>query len=106
MSGKYQRRDENYIQIIVESIKPVENSNIVTISLKKELPFESVMALKDTLVNYRGTDPLVFKTEDENGNTSKVLASANFWLNANNDLVQGLEKQFGQILEVSVNSLE
>ena len=105
MSGKYQRRDENDLQIIVESIKPVENSNIVTISLKKELPFESVIALKDTLVNYRGTDPLVFKTEDENGNTSKVLASANFWLNANNDLIQGLEKQFGQILEVSVNSL-
>ena len=81
-------------------------TNIVTISFKKNLSFETVVAIKDSLVNYRGSDPLVFKTEDEKGNTSKILASANFWLNANNDLVQNLEKQFGQDLEVSVNSLE
>ena len=38
-------------QIIVENIKPVENSNIVTIKFKQEIPFEALIAIKDTLVN-------------------------------------------------------
>ncbi len=106
ISGKLQKRDENNLQIVIESVKPVENSNIVTISFKKDLPFETVIAVKDTLVNFRGSDPLVFKTKDEKGNEAKILASSNFWLNTNNDLVQSLDKKFGQYLEVSVNSLE
>ncbi len=104
MSGKYQKKDDR-VQIIVESIKPVENSNIVTIEFKQELPFETVVAIKDVLANYKGSDPLVFKADNE-GQQTKVLASANFWLNASNEMTQTLEKQFGNCISVSVNSLE
>ncbi len=105
MSGKLQKREEGTSQIIVESIKPVENSNIVTISFKKETPFEMLVAIKDTFANYRGSDPLVFKT-DNNGIETRVLASSNFWLNASNELTQTLEKKFGECISVSIKSLE
>ena len=105
MSGKLQKREEGNPQIIVENIKPVENSNIVSIKFKQEIPFETVIAIKDTLVKFKGSDPLVF-IADNNGIETKVLASSNFWLNASNDLVQSLEKQFNQFISLSINSLE
>ncbi len=105
MSGKYQKREEGQAQIIVESVKPVENSNIVTISLNNEVKFETLMAMKDILAQYKGTDPLVFKA-DNNGEDVKVLVSSNFWTNACNDLTQVLEKNFGDKITVSVSSLE
>ena len=93
------------MQIIVESVKPVENSNIVTLSLTKEVPFEKLIAIKDSIANFKGSDPLVIKTV-ENGKETKILASPNFWINASNDLTQTIEKQFNDCLEISVNSLE
>ncbi len=105
ISGKYQKKDEDNTQIIVENVKPVENSNIVSISFKKELPFETVIAIKDELCNFKGTDPLIINTLD-NGQKSRILASSNFWLNASNDLVQDLERKFSDIINISINSLE
>ena len=105
MSGKYQKREGDNVQIIVESIKPVENSNIVTISFKQELPFETIVAVKDVLANFKGSDPLVFVADNE-GSETKILASSNFWLNASNDLVQSIEKNFSKYLSITVNSLE
>ena len=105
LSGKYQRKDENNVQLIVESVKPVENSNIVTISFKEELPFEKIVAIKDIVSAHKGNDPLVIKpngTDDE----TKILTSSNFWLNTTNDLIQTLERNFGDSILVSVNSLE
>lgn len=106
ISGKYQKREENSTQIIVETVKPVDNSNIVTITLKKEIPFETLIAIKDSLVNFKGTDPLVFKTTDNNGEETKILVSSNFWINATNEMVQSLEKQFSEFISISISSLE
>ena len=105
MSGKFQRREEGSAQIIVESIKPVENSNIVTISLNKEMKFETIIALKDVLANFKGDDPLIFEA-DNNGDITKVLVSSNFWTNATNELTQALEKNFKDSVKVTISSLD
>ncbi len=105
LSGKYQKKEDGQSQIIIDSVKPVENSNIVTISLIKELPFEKLVAIKDMLANFKGSDPLVFKTS-ENGVETKVLANSNFWVNASNDLSQNLEKNFSHELDLCINSIE
>lgn len=105
MSGKFQRREEGSAQIIVESIKPVENSNIVTISLNKDMKFETIIALKDLLSNFKGDDPLVVKA-DNNGEQTKVLVSSNFWTSASNELTQALEKNFKDTISVSISSLD
>ena len=103
LSGKYHKKDENNIQIIVENVKPVENSNIMTISLKEEMPFEKIIAIKDIIANHKGNDPLVFKAYNDE---RKILTSQNFWLNTTNDLIQILERNFGESISVCVNSME
>ena len=105
MSGKFQRREEGSAQIIVESIKPVENSNIVTISLNKDMKFETIIALKDLLANFKGDDPLVIKA-DNNGEQTKVLVSSNFWTNGSNELTQAIEKNFQDSVNIAISSLD
>ncbi len=105
ISGRYQKREEGSTQIIIESVKPVENSNIVTLGLKKDISFETLIALKDLLANFKGSDPLVIKA-DNNGEETRILASSSFWINSTNDMIQSVEKQFSKVAEISVNSLE
>lgn len=105
MSGKLQKKEDSSPQIIVESIKPVENSNIVTITLNKNINFETIIAIKDELVNFKGSDPLIIKA-DNNGYDQRILVSPNFWTNATNDLTQTLEKKFKDLITININSLE
>ncbi len=105
LSGKLQKREGGQLQIIVDSVKPVENSNIVTISILQDISFEKLIALKDMLATFKGSDPLVFKT-NTNGEETKVLASSNFWINASNELTHNIEKNFAGDVKVSINSPE
>lgn len=104
-SGKFQRKEEGRVQIIVESVKPVDNSSIVTIDLSEDVNFETLISIKDTIGEFKGTDPLIIKA-DNNGTKTKVLASANFWTTASNDLTQTLEKKFGDKIKITINSIE
>ena len=103
ITGKLQIRDENSLQIVVDNVRPVENSNIVTISFNEELPFEKIVAIKDVISQYKGNDPLVIKPDSCE---KKILASSNFWLKTNNELIQKLERNFGNSISVTVKSLE
>ena len=39
-SGKVQHKDEDQISIVVDSVRPIENSNVVTLTVKKDIPFK------------------------------------------------------------------
>ncbi len=104
-SGKFQKREDDNSQIIVESVKPVENSNIVTITVHKEISFEEIVKLKDLLVNFKGSDPLLFNIESTEPSI-RILSASNFWVNATNELTQALERNFGGIVSTSIKSLD
>ncbi len=117
ISGKFDRKkddskqdetgteNEGTPQIIVESVKPVDNSNIVTIELKHELSFEKIMQIKSIITNFKGDDPLIIKVNSEK-EPVKILASSNLWVKASNDLTQTLNNLFAEDLTTSINSLE
>lgn len=103
LSGKVQHRDENSTSLVVDTIKPVENSNIVTLVLNKDMKYEELMGVKDILANFHGSDPVIFKVPETN---DKILASSVFWVNATNDLKHVLDKNFSDKLEVLIKSVD
>ncbi len=105
ISGKVQRREEDTPNIIVETVKPVENSNIFTLELLEEISYEELVALKDILVANNGSDPVVIKIPNE-GDNSRILASSLFWVNSSNDLTSAIKKQFPKKVAVYVKSLD
>ena len=106
VSGKVSRRNENDpVTILIDTVKPVDNSNIFTINLKKDLKFEELVLLKQLLCQYQGSDPVMLKLPDLTG-TVKILASSIFWVNSSNDLVNGLKKTFGDKIGVSIRSMD
>ncbi len=106
VSGKVSRRsDDDPPIILVDTVKPVDNSNIFTIELKDELKFEELMLMKQMLCKFSGSDPVMLKLPDLTGDV-KILASSMFWVNSSNDLVNMLNKRFGERIEISIKSMD
>ena len=106
MSGKVQKKDEDQFNIIVDSVKSIENSNIVTISLKDEMKFEELVGLKDVLAHFKGGDPLVVDVKEEDGSDSRILCDSHFWVEASNELVHAINNNFAQKVGIAVKSLD
>lgn len=106
VSGKVSRRsDDDPPIILVDTVKPVDNSNIFTIELKDELKFEELMLMKQMLCKFSGSDPVMLKLPDLTGDV-KILASSMFWVNSSNDLVNMLHKRFGERIGISIKSMD
>lgn len=105
ISGKVSRRDEESVSIILETAKPVENSNIFTLELLEEISYEELVALKDILVKHNGSDPVIIKVSSGDDDV-KIISSSIFWVNSSNELVNSLTKNFKGKVAVDVNSLD
>ncbi len=106
ISGKVNRRSEEEApSIIIDSVKPVDNSNIFTIEIKDELKYEELNLLKHILCNYAGSDPVMLKLRDELGEV-KILAASMFWVDSCNDLVNAIENKFKDRVSVTIKSLD
>lgn len=103
ISGKVQHREEGATSLIIDSVKPVENSNLVTITLNSDLKYEELCGVKDILAGFKGSDPVLFKIP-ATGN--KILTSSAFWVNASNDLMRIINKNFSEKIEVSIKSMD
>ena len=106
VSGRVSKRGEDEPSIIlIDTVKPVDNTNIVTVELKDEFKYEEIMLIKQVLCKYKGSDPVMFKMHDLTGE-SKILTSSMFWVNTTNDLLNSLSKSFEGRVEVSIKSMD
>ena len=106
VSGKISRREgDEHAAILVDTVKPVDNSNIFSIKLNDELKFEELVLLKNKLCEFKGSDPVMLKMKDEEDDV-KVLTSSMFWVDACNDLANNLNKIFNDRITIDVKSLD
>lgn len=107
LAGKLQQRgdDESSVSLIIDSVKSVDNCNIVNLNLDSLHAFEDIVLLKDLLLQHKGGDPVILNMNNE-GKPVKILASSNFWVNASNDLQHTISKQFNNEVSVSFQSLD
>jgi DNA polymerase-3 subunit alpha len=102
IGGKLQHRgdEEISVSVMINNVSKVENCNIVNIDLSESMKFEEIIALKDLLIENKGTDPVVFNVGN-NGSAVKILASSNYWVRASNDLQSLVKTHFKSDLEIS-----
>ena len=106
ISGKINRRnDDEPPVILVDTVKPVDNSNIFTIELTDDFKFEELVLLKNVLCEYQGADPVMLKVKDDFG-MSKILTASMFWVDSSNDLSNRLKKAFPERLEINIRSMD
>ncbi len=106
ISGKVSKREgEEHPSLIVENVKTVDNSNIFSIRLKEDLKYEELFLLKNILCEHNGSDPVTFKLKEYDDEV-KILTSSMFWVESSNELVNQLNKQFGDNIEIEVRSLD
>ena len=106
ITGKVQHRGEDQISLVIDNVRSVENSNIVTVSLKKEVKYEELCGIKNILASHHGDDPVMIKLPPVDGYSSKILTSPIFWVNSTNDLVSHMRQFFSNEVDVSIQSMD
>ena len=106
ITGKVQHRGENQISILIDSAKSVDNANLITVDLKKEIKYEELCAIKNVLAQHHGDDPVMFRLPDNEGDNVKILTSPIFWVSTSNELVNKLNQNFNDTLQVDIHSLD
>ena len=104
MTGTVETKDDK-TDFTVNSVSSVENSNIVTLSFKKDFTFEQIVELKDDLISFKGSDPVLLKM-DNDGEEVNLLSSSVFWVDAKNDFAYKITNKYKDCLDVEVKSLE
>ena len=106
VSGKVSKRSEDEPpSLIVETVKTVDNSNIITITLNDDLKFEEMVYLKNILCQHSGSDPVTFKLKDLHREI-KILTASMFWVESTNELVNTLQKRFNERVSIDVRSMD
>ena len=106
ITGKVQHRGEDSISVLIDSVKSVDNSNIVTVSLKREVKYEELCGIKNILAKHHGDDPVMFKLPPVNGYSTRILTSPIFWVSSTNDFVHHMESVFPNEVDISIRSLD
>ena len=106
VTGKVQHRGENQISLLIDSVKPVDNANIVTIKLLDEIKYEELCGIKNILANYHGDDPVMFELPEVNGYSARIMTSPIFWVSTTNDFINNVKKVFPNRVDISVCSLD
>lgn len=106
ITGKVSYREgSDEPNIIIDDVKPVDNANIFMISLKEEIPYEELVALKDGLAKHSGGDPVVIKVI-EDGVETKIASSPTFWVTSSNDLAHSVKSVIKRDIDVEIKSIE
>ena len=107
MTGKYQPREESSGQIVIDNVRAIDNTNLVTLKVSKDMSFEDVMSLKHVISEFKGDDPLFFVVKTPNDKTPiKILSGIQAWVKAKNDFVQTIEKMYKDNISVEIESVE
>ena len=104
ISGKVQHRTEEQTSILIDNVNPVDNSNLVTITVKQELKYEELCAIKNILAAHHGSDPVLFNVIETN---DRILTASMFWVSASNELVNHLKKLFtDKQIDIAIKSMD
>ncbi len=106
ITGKVQHRGEDQISLLIDNVKSVENSNIVTVKLNKEVNYQELCGIKNILAKHHGDDPVMFKLPPVNGYSTKILTSPMFWVSSTNDLVNNIKQIFSKDIDISIQSMD
>ena len=107
ITGKVQHRgEEGTVSVLIDNVKSVENSNIVTLELKRDVKYEELCGIKNILAKHHGDDPVMFKMPPIDGYSTKILTAPIFWVTSTNDLVSHMQQVFPNTMNVTIRSLD
>ena len=106
VTGRLQHRGEDQLSVVVETVKSIDNSNIMTVSLNDEMKYEELYGLKNILAAHHGDDPVMIKLPENDGYSTRIMTSPIFWVRTTNDLVNNLKHSFPNRVDVQIDSME
>ena len=99
--NKIEDEDNPSMKIFVNSVRPVANTNIVNVNLKKDIKYENIIEMREVFVKYKGADPVIFNVDGR-----KILANPALWVNVSNDFLTEVNTNWGNYVDIDARSLD
>ncbi|MEW5822686.1 MAG: DNA polymerase III subunit alpha [Cyanobacteriota bacterium] len=96
IKGKVQHRgdEEVNISIVIDEAKDVKEAKLMNIALTPEADYTDIMELKNIILKYKGSDPVIIKL-DNKGTSLTMITSSHFWVNASEELAGVIKGRIG-----------
>ncbi len=105
IKAKVNVKDEE-INLAINEVKPIEEVNLVTLKVLKELAMEENILLKELLAKHKGENPVVidFEALDEFNKPKRfqLLTNDHLWVNINDEMKKEIGATFKDKMEISV----
>ncbi len=105
IKAKVNVKDEE-INLAINEVKPIEEVNLVTLKVLKELAMEENILLKELLAKHKGENPVVidFEAPDEFNVPKRfqLLTNDHLWVSINDDMKKEIGATFKDKMEISV----
>jgi DNA polymerase-3 subunit alpha len=97
IKGKVQHRGDEEIQtsILVDEVKDIEEARLLSIDVAEDATFEDICALRDIIVHYKGSDPVLMSMKN-NGSSIKMIIDSRFWVSASEELTGMIKGRVGE----------
>ncbi len=104
VNAKVQVRDD-MINLVINSVKPIENVNLVTFEFLRDIKADEMVCLKEIMAQHKGDDPVVIKFKNDDGEDTEVLVHNKIWVSATNEMQTKIEGLFKDAVKVHIRSL-
>ncbi len=105
LKAKINVKDEE-INLAINEVKPIEEVNLVTLKVLKELAMEENILLKELLAKHKGENPVVidFEAPDEFNMPKRfqLLTNDHLWVSINDDMKREIGATFKDKMEINV----
>lgn len=105
LKAKINVKDEE-INLAINEVKPIEEVNLVTLKVLKELAMEENILLKELLAKHKGENPVVidFEAPDEFNMPKRfqLLTNDHLWVSINDDMKREIGATFKDKMEINI----
>ncbi len=105
IKAKINVKDEE-INLAINEVKPIEEVNLVTLKVLKELAMEENVLLKELLAKHKGENPVVidFEAPDEFDKPKRfqLLTNDHLWVSINDEMKREIGATFKDKMEINV----
>lgn len=96
IKGKIKHRGDEEVttSVIIEEAKNIDEAKLLNVQFSPEAGFEDIIELRNILIQYKGSDPILVHLKN-NGSELKMVTDSRFWVNASDELVGIIKGRIG-----------
>ncbi|MGD9579808.1 MAG: DNA polymerase III subunit alpha [Vampirovibrionia bacterium] len=101
---KYRGDEEVSVNVVVEEAKSIETAKIFNVTVIDEADFSEIQELKNIMLRYKGSDPVIVNMNN-NDKPLSMVTNSRFWVSASDELAGVIKGRIGNKFNCKCESI-